>query len=122
MEQNKKEIHGEILTDTDSDLWYKPFWDAEDNIGINIETTKGVEAQSSCVGTPLNTLIPHLNPRIDAVVQIILEKNKKDNKGKDKNKKEEMTKSVQILKDYSYNWKLGHSRRNHRISVNRTIS
>ena len=65
-----------------------------------------MEAQSSRVGTTLNTLMVHLNSRMDAAIQIILNKYKKHNDGKDENKKIQTTKSVQILKDYSYNWNI----------------
>ena len=91
MEQNKKEIHGKFLTDTDSNLWYKACRDMEENRETNIEITKGMEAQSSCVGTTLNTLITHLQSKINAAIEIILRKNKKDNEGKDENKKKKMT-------------------------------
>ena len=74
--------------------------------GTNIETMTGMEAQSYCVGTTLNTLMLHLKSKIDAAKEIILKKNKKYNQGKDKNEKKKMTKSVQILKDYSYNWNM----------------
>ena len=51
-------------------------------------------------------MITHLNSRVDTAIQIILKKNKKDNEGKDENETIQMTKSVQILKDYSYNWNM----------------
>ena len=48
----------------------------------------------------------HLNSRIDATIQIILNKNKKHNKGKEENEEIQITNSVQILKDYSHNWNM----------------
>ena len=53
----------------------------------DIEMMTGMELQSSCVGTTLNTLMLHMKSKIDAAIETILNKNKKDNEGKDENKK-----------------------------------
>ena len=74
--------------DTDSNLWYKACRDVEEARGNDIKMTTGMEAQSSCVGTTLNTLISHLNSKIDDVIEIILKKNEKHNEDKDANKNE----------------------------------
>ena len=91
------------MTDTDINLWYKACRDVEVERANDIKMTTGMETQSSCIGTRINTLMLHLKSKIDAAIEIILNKNKKDNEGKDKNEKKKMTKYVQILKDYRYN-------------------
>ena len=103
--KTKKKFTVKFLTDTDSNLWYKACRDVEVDRANDIKMTTGMEAKS-CVGTTLNTVMLHLQSKIDAGIEIILDKNKKDNEGKDKNEKKKMIKSVQILKYYSYNWNM----------------